>query len=70
MRQVRYLQRSYQDVRSTKLKKKNLLLQYRGIIVLGSEVYIKHKNILCGQNVEFFSVKPSDIHSVHCALNG
>ena len=32
-----------------------------------SEIHTKHINILCGQNVEFVSVKPSGTHSDHCA---
>jgi len=30
---------------------------YRDIIVVCSEIHIKHINTLCGQNVEFVSVK-------------
>ena len=31
----------------------------REIIVFGFEILTKHKNILCGQNAEFFNIKPS-----------
>jgi len=30
---------------------------YREIIAVCSEIHAKHKNTLCGQNVEFFNVK-------------
>ena len=30
---------------------------YREIIAVFSQIHIKHKNTLCGQNVEFVSVK-------------
>jgi hypothetical protein len=38
---------------------------YREIIAVCSEIHTKHINILCGQNVEFVSVKPGDTHSSH-----
>ena len=41
---------------------------YREIIAVCSEIHIKHINTLCGQNVEFFSVKPGGIYSNHRAL--
>jgi hypothetical protein len=31
---------------------------YREIIAVCSEIHTKHINTLCGQNVEFVSVKP------------
>jgi hypothetical protein len=30
---------------------------YQNIIAVPSEIHIKHKNVICGQNVELFSVK-------------
>ena len=41
---------------------------YREIIDVRSEIHTKHKNTLCGQNVEFVNVKPDGIYSNHCAL--
>ena len=35
---------------------------YREIIADCSEIHTKHINTLCGQNVEFVSVKPSGIY--------
>jgi len=32
-------------------------MQYREIIGVCSEIHIKHKNTLCGQNVELLNVK-------------
>ena len=42
---------------------------YREIIVVSSQVRTKHKNTVCGQNVEFFYVKPGGTKSNHRALN-
>ena len=39
---------------------------YRGIIAVCSEIHTKHINTVCGQNVEFVSVKPGDTYSNHC----
>ena len=30
----------------------------REIIAFGFEILTKHKNIMCGQNAEFLSIKP------------
>ena len=37
----------------------------REIIAVCSQIYTKHINKLCGQNVEFFNVKPGGKHSYH-----
>jgi len=42
---------------------------YREIIAVCSEFHIKHINTACGQNVEFFSVKPGGTYSDHCAVH-
>ena len=31
------------------------------------EIHTKHINTLCGQNVEFFNVKPDGTYGDHCA---
>jgi hypothetical protein len=41
---------------------------YREIIAVCSEIRTKHINTLCGQNVEFFNVKPGGTYSNHWAL--
>jgi hypothetical protein len=41
---------------------------YRKIIAVCSQIHTKHINTLCGQNVEFMSVKPHDTHSNQRAL--
>ena len=41
---------------------------YREIIAVCSEIHTKHINTLCGQNVEFFNVKPSGTYSNHRAI--
>jgi hypothetical protein len=43
---------------------------YREIIAVCSEIHTKHINTLCGQNVEFVSVKPGGAKSNHWALQG
>jgi hypothetical protein len=43
---------------------------YSEIIVVCSEIHTKHINTLCGQNVEFVSVKHGGTHSNHWALEG
>ena len=43
---------------------------YREIIAVCSEIHTKHKNTLCGQNVEFVNVKPGGTYSDHLALRG
>jgi hypothetical protein len=42
---------------------------YSEIIAVCSEIYTKHINALCGQNVQFASVKPGGTYSNHWALN-
>ena len=42
---------------------------YREIIAVCSEIHTKHINTLCGQNVEFVSVKPGGIYSDYCAVH-
>jgi len=44
------------------------LTLYREIIAVCSEIYTKHINTLCGQNVEFVKVKPGGTSSDHWAL--
>ena len=40
---------------------------YREIIAICSEIHKKkHMNKLCGQNVEFFCVKPKKLENVKC----
>ena len=41
---------------------------YREIIAVCSEIHTKHINTLCGQNVEFVSVKPGGTYSDHWAF--
>jgi hypothetical protein len=41
---------------------------YSEIIAVCSEMQTKHIKTLCGQNVEFGSVKPGGTYSDHCAL--
>jgi len=41
---------------------------YREIIAVFSQIHTKHINTLCGQNVEFVSVKPIDTQSAHWGL--
>ena len=36
---------------------------YRDIIAVCSQIHTKHKNTLCGQNVELLNVKPSGTYS-------
>ena len=38
---------------------------YGEIIVVCSQIHIKHINTLCGQNVELLNVKPGVSHSNH-----
>ena len=42
---------------------------YREIIAVCSEIHIKHKNTLCGQNVELLNVKLV-VYSDHWAVKG
>jgi hypothetical protein len=41
---------------------------YSEIIAVCSQTHTKHTNTLCGQNAEFFNIKPGGTHSNHCAL--
>jgi len=41
---------------------------YKEIIAVCSEIHIKHINILCGQNVVPFKIKPRGTYSNHWAL--
>ena len=44
---------------------------YREIIAICSQIHTKHRNTLCGQNVELLDVKPgSTYYSNHWALGG
>jgi len=43
---------------------------YREIIAVCSEIHTKHINTVCGQNVEFVSLKPGGTYSDHWALEG
>ena len=43
----------------THTPKKNLLMLYREIIAVCSQIHTKHINTLCGQNVELLNVKLS-----------
>jgi len=43
---------------------------YVQIMAVCSQIHKKHINTLCGQNVEFMSVKPGGTYSNHCALKG
>ena len=42
---------------------------YREIIAVYSQIYTKHTNRLCGQNVGLLSVKPGGIHSDQCVAH-
>jgi len=41
---------------------------YREIIAVCSQIHTKHINALCGQNVEYVSVKPVGTYSDQCAV--
>ena len=43
---------------------------YREIMVVCSEIHIKHINAVCGQNVGFVKIKPGGAYSDHWALKG
>jgi len=43
---------------------------YRVIIAVCTEILTKHVSALCGQNVEFFNLKPGGALSDHNALSG
>jgi len=40
------------------------------VIVVSSQIHIKHINTLCGQNVELLKVKSGGTYSNHRALKG
>ena len=40
-------------------------MMYSEIIAVCSEILTKHKNTVCGQNVEFVNVKPRGTYSNH-----
>jgi len=42
---------------------------YREIIAVCSDIYTKHTNALCGENVELLNVKPGGTYSDHCAVH-
>ena len=48
----------------------NDLMLYREIIAVCSHIHTKHTNTLCGQNVEFFSLKLGGTYSDHCGRKG
>jgi len=50
--------------------KTSQLMLYREIIAVCSQIHTKHINTLCGQNVEFLTVKPGGTYSDHWALEG
>jgi hypothetical protein len=41
---------------------------FREIIAVCFEIYTKHINTVCGQNVEFVTVEPGGTYSNHWAL--
>ena len=43
---------------------------YREIIVVFSQIHIKHINTLCGQNVQFLNVKPGGTYSNQWSSDG
>ena len=43
---------------------------YSEIIAVCSQIHTKHKNTLCGQNVEFLCVKLGGTYSNHWTLKG
>jgi len=47
--------------------KTSLLMMYREIMAVCSEIPTKHINTLCGQNVELLNVKPV-VHKVRYML--
>jgi len=42
----------------------NILMLYREIIAVCSQIHTKHISTLCGQNVELLKVKPGDVGRV------
>jgi hypothetical protein len=53
-----------------KYKIGKLLLLYREIIAVFSEIHIKLINTLCEQNVELLNVKPGGTYSNHLTIKG
>jgi hypothetical protein len=47
-----------EETHSISVIQTNLLMLYREIIAVCSEIHTKHINKLCGQNTEFLNVKP------------
>ena len=47
-----------------------MLMLYREIIAVCSQIHTEHINTLCGQYVEFVNVKPGGKYSNHWALKG
>jgi len=43
---------------------------YREIIAVCSQIYTKHINTLCGQNIDLLNVKPGGTYSNQWTLNG
>jgi hypothetical protein len=43
---------------------------YSEIIAVCSEIHTKHKNTLCGQNVEYFNVEAGGTYTNHYTLRG
>ena len=50
--------------------KTSLLMLYREIIAVCSQIHTKHINTLFGQNVELLNVKTGGTYSDHWALEG
>ena len=43
---------------------------YREIIAVRSQIHTKHRNMLCGQKVEFVNIQPVSTYSDHWAPRG
>ena len=50
--------------------KSSQLMMYRETIAVCSQIHIQHINTLCGQNVEFLSLKACGMYSDHSNLWG
>jgi hypothetical protein len=61
---------SYRTVNTLRLGYKNQSMLYSEIIAVCSQIHTKHINTLCGQNAEFFNVKPGGTYSNQWALKG
>jgi hypothetical protein len=57
----------HDSVRFSVIQTSQLML-YSVIIAVCSEIHTKHINTLCGQNVEFVSVKPVMVHRITTRL--